>query len=85
MASVTINGKLVIRTSTHAGARSIADSLYQALTDIILFGSTEDTVAAETIYQYAPDGDATIAVNGRDWESFIAPEDRISNLIALNQ
>lgn len=82
MTSVTINGKLVVKATTHAMARNTADTLYQALKEIVLEGSTEDTVAAETIYQLAPDGEATIAVSGRNWEEFIAPEDRISNLIA---
>lgn len=83
MFTVAINGKKVIRCGNHNDARNIASRLYEAYADIILEGSTEDDFSARTLHQYDIVGKVVITISGRNWEEFIANEDKISNRIAI--
>lgn len=79
--NVTIDGKRVYRSSNHNEARMFADGLYNALMEIRLEGCTEDDDEFGYIVSENSDinREVVIAINGRNYEDYLAKEDWISN------
>ena len=80
--SVRINEKLVGWFSTHTMARIVASEIYEAYCNIIIEGYTNFELAAQTLHKYLlPGEDLELTVGGRNWEEFIAKENRIDSLL----
>lgn len=83
--TVRINGKAVGRYSTLSFARKVASEIYEAYAEMIIDGFTHWKEAMMLILQAGvrPDGDFKVTINGENFENYLAPEDWISNRIAI--
>lgn len=79
---IKINGKEVVTCRNLNDARNIANALYEAMADIVFTGHTEDKTAEDMLKIFVESGEEFIlTIGSRNWEEYIAEEDRIANRI----